>query len=258
MKKVLISIAAIALVILLAALIIYNSKVYPLKNTEKYANYITYAMENRNKELIKNKINIDENNYLYSNVIYEIETPKKNLNTMDDNDIVAEYLVCLVNKVDDLCEDKYYICKIPYVKYKNKVNDELAQIKDLDIGGVLTSGIDGAGKGASAMGTYGALAGTGVVPGAGTAIVGTAGLIGGAIGGFVLGAGGNLFEQFESGKAKLQEFINLLPDESYKQSLIDFSYSIDPVVKTVQVEELSYYLNDNDLKLLNKTISRYH
>ena len=106
MKKVLIGIVAIVLVIVLSVLIVVNSKVYPLKNTEKYANYIEYAIENRNKELVKNKINIDENNYLYSNVIYENEMSKDNLSTMNDNDIVAEYLVCLVNKLDDLIEEK--------------------------------------------------------------------------------------------------------------------------------------------------------
>ncbi len=255
MKKVLIGIVAI--VIVLSVLIVVNSKVYPLKNTEKYANYIEYAIENRNKELVKNKINIDENNYLYSNVIYENEMAKNNLSTMNDNDIVAEYLVCLVNKIDDLTEEKYYMCRIPYVKYKNKVNDELAQIESLDMGELFGSGIDGAGTGMSTMGAYGALAGTGVVPGAGTAIAGAAGVVGGAIGGFVLGAGGKLFEQLTNGKTKLQEFINSLPDENYKQSLIDFSYSIEPIVNTVQVEELSNYLNDNDIKLLNKTISKY-
>lgn len=39
--------------------------------------------------------------YYFINVIYEYEAKKDELEYMDDNDILAEYLVCVVNSVNN-------------------------------------------------------------------------------------------------------------------------------------------------------------
>ena len=223
-KKILFGFVFVLAIVTIGATIFMNSRKYPIKNDGKYLHYINYSINELNKDLKKAKIIPEQIQYLYSNVICEREESKEALSGLNDTDVIAEYLVCLVAKVEGNSDATYYSCKIPYVKYKDKFNDEIAKI-NTNWGDILIQGAGGAASGAAGVGKVGAAVGT-VAPGVGNAIGGTAGAIGGGVIGFFAGAGKSFLAQDSVKKEKLQELINELPEENYKQSLIDFAETI--------------------------------
>ena len=255
-KKILIGFVSLFVIVIIGVVYFINSKNFPLKNDGKYLHCINYSIGELHKDLKKAKITPEQIQYLYSNVIYEKEESKEALSSLNDSDVIAEYLVCLVNDIDGNSDITYYLCKVPYVKYKDKFNDEIAKIKTNWVD-VLNQGVGGAVVGAKGAGTAGAAVGT-VAPGVGNVIGGTAGTIGGGVIGFFAGAGKSYLDQDSVKKEKLQELINELPEENYKQSLVDFAETVNPNVQKINDEELNNYLTDDEIKLLYKTIKRFN
>ncbi len=263
------------LVLVIGGVIIFKKATaeYPMNNTGKYANYIDVATKEFNKELKKKKINNGQ--YIYSNVIYENEKAKAELSSLNDNDTVAEYLVCLMYKSnDEISEPKYYMLKIPYVKYKNTLNDQLEIAKGMDYQSIISDGIK---AGTDVVGAVADAnipkkkAEKSVLRNIGRAIGGVVGSkfgskkggeeIGEFIGGIapsviegVKNLSSNIMKQFQDNSLKLNEFIDAMPEEEYKATLNDFSTIIIPNIEIVSDDELkNYYLSENEIKLLYKT-----
>lgn len=263
---------------IIALIVIFKvaTREYPMNNIGKYANYINVATKEYDKELKKKKIN--DGHYIYSNVIYENEKEKAELSFLNDNDIVAEYLVCLIyNSDDEISETKYYKLKIPYVKYKNLLNDQLEIAKGMDYQSIISDGVkvgtDIVGAVADAK-TPKKKAEKSILRNIGRAIGGAVGNklgskkggeeIGEFIGGIapsvidgVKSLSSNIIKQFQNNDLKLNEFIDAMPEEDYKATLNEFSTIIIPNIEVVTDNELNYYLSDDEIKLLYKTQGKY-
>ena len=263
------------LVLVIGGVIIFKNITaeYPINNTGKYAYYILQAEAENEKIVKKRKINNIEK--VYTNVIYEKEKDKKDLALLNDNDIIAEYLVCILAKADDKIYEDYYLCKIPYVKYKNTLNDQL-NIAKLDIDSIISDGIKG--------GTDIAGAVAGSSKSNKKVEKGTSSKIGNVVGGFIGGlldkkeAGEqvgefvgdiapsvidavkdvwtNVTNQNKENEIKLNEFISLMSEEDYRGTLEQFASIMKPNISSIDKLDLNKYLTSGSINLLNKTINK--
>ncbi|MBP3200069.1 MAG: hypothetical protein J6M39_00255 [Lachnospiraceae bacterium] len=246
------------------------TETYPLNVNGKYNDYIKYAVEENNKQLKKQKIN--KMNYIYANVIYEMEVDKDKLSQLSDNSDIAEYLVCVI---DENKNENYFMCQIPYVKWKSTLNDQL-NIAKLDMDSIIAEGIKG---GTDIAGAVDSSSKSNK-----KAEKGILSKIGNVVGGYI----GGLFDQKKAGEQvgefvgdiapsvidavkdiwtnvttqnkeneiKLNEFISLMSEEDYKGTLEQFASIMKPNISSIDKIDLNKYITSGSINLLNKTINK--
>ena len=183
--------------------------------------------------------------------------------------------MCILAKADDKIYEDYYLCKIPYVKYKNTLNDQL-NIAKLDIDSIISDGIKG--------GTDIAGAVAGSSKSNKKVEKGTSSKIGNVVGGFIGGlldkkeAGEqvgefvgdiapsvidavkdvwtNVTNQNKENEIKLNEFISLMSEEDYRGTLEQFASIMKPNISSIDKLDLNKYLTSGSINLLNKTINK--
>lgn len=234
------------------------SKGFDLKNTGKYVNYIDAVKTNRLKEVKKEKPIENTYQIVYENVIFEKEISKKELLEIKNDANIAEYLVLLIDKyevkngenIEKKSDASLYLCKVTKNNFRQIIKSQLTEDSNLmeNIKDVAKAG----GIGAGTAGAVGAAVGT-VVPGAGNLIGGSIG----SIGGFVIGAGNEIFNKYKKGESDLDDLIKEIPDDVFAESFNDYAKLYDPSITKLNLTQVEAYLSNDAISGLNSLIKKY-
>ena len=238
----------------------------PKKIDDKYASYILFAQEELNKYLKKKKVDTDLVYFNYANVIWEKEVPKKDEELLKAKEKIAEYLVCFVYTYAD--KDKniktaasYLLCEETQEQYANMMKKilEAKNSYQSDQNGfrdIIFNGVTGAGAGAVAGGAVVGAAGS-VVPVIGNIAGAGVGAAVGGIGGFLYGAGSTIADNFKKDKISVNQVIAELPENVYKENFDLLPSYEKPKVTLIKAKNLSEYLDEKQIKILNNATKMY-
>lgn len=241
-------------IILIAIQITGCNKTFEIKNTGKYANYIGEVKTTRKKEL-KSIKNINETYAInYENVIYEKEASKEELLALKNSSPIATYIICIADshetsngEIKNECN--FYSCIITKNNFRQIIKNQLNINSIGDIDGILNAGKSGSKTAESIDNVY-----ESIKPQNEDSKLGDIS----SVAGFIIGAGSKLFENIKKGNSDVDDFINELPNDVYKNTFTEYSKDYAPEIKKInRIENLSNYFNESEMKIIKSVVNKY-
>lgn len=224
------------------------------KNTGKYANYIDEVKTTRKKEL-KSIKNINETYGInYENVIYENEASKDELLALKNSSPIATYIICIADSYDTSDGERkeecnFYICTVTKNNFRQIVKKQLNINAIGDIEGLLNAGRNGSKKAESIEDVYESIK----PQGEDSKLDDIS-----SVAGFIFGAGSKIIDNIKKGNSDVDDFINELPNDVYKNTFTEYSKDYVPEINKInRIENLSDYFNESEMKIIKEHIKKY-